>query len=286
MFIWLDIKFDSLMEIGVYYIMDVKIKKYSIISLVGVFILYIIPFFIGQFKYLISETGYELFKQVITSKGFIISFINTVQFNLIFLPILIILGFLLAYLTDYYDLSIFIQISLIIPIIIPAVSVASFFRKIYLHIPHNKIGSFIILGLIFFWSSLGYVYLIYIISLTNRDKSVEEAASLDGASFFRVFFKITMPLQTNITVFAIIVSLYNSLRIFKYTYVIFGEYPNHYIFMMQNYLYLKLRKLELCELMILADIFLIIIILIIVLVICYQERFKRIINGKVRIKNE
>lgn len=251
--------------------------KYICISFIGVMILYIIPFIIGQAHSFSSTNfnGVDIFIGLFTNKGFMTAFNNTVLFTIIFVPSVVIIGFVLAYLTDYYQLPLYMQISIVFPAIVPAVSIAGFFREISSLLPLNRLGGFISLGSLFLWSSAGYSYVIYLISLKKRDKTIEEAAFLDGAGLFKVIRKITIPLQANISVFVIIVSLYNALRVFKYTYAIFGEFPDHNMFMIQNYLYLNLKKLDLQKLMGAADILLMIIAIFLIGVISYGEYHKK-----------
>ena len=246
-----------------------RLTRYALLSLAGVAIIYIIPFIIAQGSFDVSllepSTG------IFTNQGFIVSFKNTIAFMLIFVPIVVILGFVLAYITEYMKLGFLVQIAIILPIAIPVLSVSGFFRDIIC----IYINGLIIVGLIYIWSCLGYTYLIFLISLKNRDKSIEEAAYLDGTGTFKTLFKIIIPLHTEALVLSIVISIYNSLKIFKQTYAIFGEYPNYDMFMVQNYLYLKLKKLNLEDLIVSADIFLIFIFVVLILILIFGVHQKK-----------
>lgn len=190
-------------------------------------------------------------------------------------PIVVILGFLLAYITEYFNLSFIVQIAIILPIAIPILSVSGFFRDISYSFLGDYLKGLSIVGLIYVWSCLGFSYLIFLVSLKNRNKAIEEAAYIDGAGTFKTLFKIIIPLHSEALVLSTVISLYNSLKIFKQTYAVFGEYPHYDMFMMQNFLYLKLKRLNLEDLMVSADIFLIFILLILMLILAlgaYQKR--------------
>lgn len=242
--------------------------KYSLISLIGVAIIYIIPFIIAQFNFnpelLNFKTG------IFSSKAFIISAGNTIMFMAVFVPIIVILGFVLAYLTEYMKFGLATKAAIILPITVPVLSIAGFFRD-------NMDGIFkmlsggIVVGIIFLWSCLGFTYLIFLVSLSNRNKSIEEAAYLDGAGTMRTIFKIIIPSHTEALILSIIISIYNSLKIFKQTYAMFGEYPNYDMFMMQNYLYLKLKRMDLESLIVSADIFLIFIFCVLIAVLAFGK---------------
>lgn len=251
-----------------------RLTRYALLSLIGVAILYIIPFIIAQdsfdFSLLDTQAG------IWTNQGFIVSFKNTLMFMVIYIPIVVILGFLLAYATEYIKLSFAVQVAIILPIAVPILSVAGFFRDLLSISSFSKIFSGLsMVGLIYIWSCLGFTYLIFLISLKNRNKSIEEAAYLDGAGTLRTLFKIIIPLHSEAMTLSIILSIYNSLKIFKQTYAVFGEYPNYDMFMMQNFLYLKLKKLSLEDLIVSADIFLLFIFIVLMLVLAFGMYQKR-----------
>lgn len=250
-----------------------RLTRYALLSLTGVAILYIVPFIFAQSNFDLSlldpVTG------IFNNEGFNVSFKNTIVFMAIYVPILVILGFLLAYATEYLRLSYLVQIAIILPIAIPILSVAGFFRDLSYSVLGNFFNGLTIVGLIYIWSCLGFTYLIFLISLKNRNKSIEEAAYLDGSGALRTLFKIIIPLHSEALVLSIVISIYNSLKIFKQTYAIFGEYPNYDMFMIQNFLYLKLKKLSLEDLIVSADIFLIFIFVVLMLILAFGKYQKR-----------
>lgn len=249
------------------------IVKYVLLSAAGVAILYIVPFIIAQ-KY-ISGIGQAGAAAILSSTGFTISFKNTVVFMAAFVPASVILGFLLAFATEYMHLSFWVQAAVILPITVPAVSVAGFFRETVGRILELYGGGIYVIGIIFLWGSIGYAYIIYLISLRNRDRTIEEAAFLDGAGTVRTLFTIVMPMHTEALVLSTVISIYNSLKIFRFTYAMYGEYPDYRIFMMQNFLHIKLKELSLDTLMVSADVFLMFILIILLLVLGAGRLSKR-----------
>ncbi|QSX05883.1 sugar ABC transporter permease [Sedimentibacter sp. zth1] len=253
-----------------------RLVKYSFLSIIGVFVLFIIPFILLQLQFDVSLLSKE---GILADQSFIIAVKNTLAFMLVFIPIVVILGFVLAYLTEYYKFSMIVQMIIILPIVLPALSVSGFFKEIMYTFFYQKLGSIGFLGVIFIWASTGYAYLIMLISLKSRNVSIEQAALLDGASQFKVLFKIILPLHSNALVLSIILSIYNSLRIFKYTYAIFGEIPKLELLTIQNYLYIKLKKFHPDVLVVSADIFLIIILVMLLVVISWgNHRNKKLIK--------
>jgi galactose mutarotase-like enzyme len=65
------------------------------------------------------------------------------------------------------------------------------------------------------WSSLGYVMIIYMAAIENVPKSLYEAATIDGASSFTQFIKITVPLISPTTFYLVIVRMIAVFKIFS-----------------------------------------------------------------------
>lgn len=252
---------------------DIKLIKYILLSLLGVITLFVVPFMIAQ-KY-IFNSGLITFSNIFNNTGFIISFKNTFIFMAIFVTLVVILGFVLAFMTEYLKLSFWVKASVILPITMPAVSVAGFFREISKLELLKNINGLYVVGLIFLWSTIGYTYIIFLISFKNRDKTVEEAAYLDGAGTFRTLFTIIIPLHVEAMILSVIISIYNSLKIFKMTYAIYGEFPDYRMFMMQNFLHIKLKELDLRTLMTAADLLLIFILALLVVVLVTGKQHKK-----------
>ena len=69
--------------------------------------------------------------------------------------------------------------------------------------------------LLVIWSSLGYVLIIYMAAIENVPRTLYEAATIDGASTFTQFMKITVPLISPTTFYLIIVRMIAVFKIFS-----------------------------------------------------------------------
>lgn len=252
---------------------NTKLLRYALLSLAGVFLLFIIPFMIVQgdvtLDLIFGDTS--LFKD----EAFMISLKNSIIFMIIFIPIVVILGYVMAYFTEHYNLGLWFQFAVILPIVTPALGVSGFFKEIIYKKLSGNVSDIFIVGIIFVWATVGYAYLAILISLKNRDKKIEEAAYLDGASTVKILRSMILPMHIEALVLATILSLYNCLKLFRYTYAIFGEIPDLSIFQTQNYLYIKLKKFETGSLVVGADIFLVIILLFLLFVVGFGEYRKK-----------
>jgi multiple sugar transport system permease protein len=75
------------------------------------------------------------------------------------------------------------------------------------------------------WKNVGFYMVIYLAGLQTIPKEFYEAATLDGASSWRRFRRITLPLLTNTTMFVTIIALIASFQAFDQIYVMTGGGP-------------------------------------------------------------
>jgi multiple sugar transport system permease protein len=64
------------------------------------------------------------------------------------------------------------------------------------------------------WRDIGYFMVIFLAGLQNIDRSLYEAASIDGASKWQQFRNITFPLLSPVTFFLLIISMISSFKVF------------------------------------------------------------------------
>ena len=64
------------------------------------------------------------------------------------------------------------------------------------------------------WRYTGYYMIFFLSALQNIDKSVYEAAKMDGCNFFQSFFRITLPLLKPIVFLTSIMALTSTLQLF------------------------------------------------------------------------
>ncbi len=91
--------------------------------------------------------------------------------------------------------------------------------------------------LIMAWAYSGIAMLFYLASFMNIDKSIIEAAYMDGASYFRVFRKILVPNSMNGFIVSTALLFLFSFRIFTLPYIISGGPSNYYAQTLLTYQY-------------------------------------------------
>lgn len=76
------------------------------------------------------------------------------------------------------------------------------------------------------WKDLGFVMVILLAGLQAIPGDVLEAASVDGASGWRRFWHITLPLLSPSTFFVVVISLINGFQVFDQVFVMTGGGPD------------------------------------------------------------
>lgn len=232
---------------------QLKAMIYILPSLIGFTILYLMPFLWG-IKYSFSKSGFDStfvgfanYSDVLDSAAFRIALKNTVMFMGTAIPLIMLLSFLLA--LAIYELKPpkFVYLFMVLPIAIPSAAAVGFFRRLIGAGAFSLMNSdYAMIGviLIFIWKNTGFNLIINMAGLLQIDTSVIEASKIDGATYFQRLRHVIMPMCTPTTVFAGIVTIINSFKVFKDVYVLQGSYPNPSIYMLQHYMNNKFADLQ------------------------------------------
>ena len=65
------------------------------------------------------------------------------------------------------------------------------------------------------WLYVGFNMIYFLAALQGVDKSLEEAARVDGANRFQVFWHVTLPAMRHVVVFVVVTSLIGSFQLFE-----------------------------------------------------------------------
>jgi multiple sugar transport system permease protein/cellobiose transport system permease protein len=97
---------------------------------------------------------------------------------------------------------------------------AGLLREKYYWLEHVWSARTIVI-LMIIWRNLGYYMTIYLSGMTAISAEVYEAAKIDGASKIQIFFKITIPLLKNTTLFLALTSVIGGLQMFDEPYQLY-----------------------------------------------------------------
>ena len=134
--------------------------------------------------------------------------------------------------------------------------------------------------LLFLWKNLGFCVVIFLAALQAIPVSLYEYATLEGASFPRQAFKITLPLIVPSAFLVFILCWVNAFRIFKEVYFIGGAYPDEPIYTLQNYMNNMYSKLNYQNVTTAAYIFAVIVFVLFGLLFLSQRRALKRLGGE------
>lgn len=226
-------------------------------SLAGLLVFYIIPFF-SSFYYAVTDTvggftGLANFSSTLGSSSFLRAVGNTVFFMLICVPLNMIVPFLIASMLNKRPrhknlFSLFFML----PLVIPSGATVYFWRVIFgengvansllLNIgqaPLNWFQSpsaFAVIIVAFLFKNIGFNMVLFLAGLEYIPKDYYESASVEGAGRFTMLRKITLVYLMPTSFLVFLMSIINSFKIFREIFLLFGNYPNESIYMLQHYM--------------------------------------------------
>jgi multiple sugar transport system permease protein len=207
-------------------------------SLAGFMAFFVAPFF-GSFYYAFIENAFskkfvwfDNFKALLSNEYFRLAMLNTLKFTLIAVPLIMIFSLVIAILISQYALKIsIVQSAFFLPVLLPSASFMMFWQAYF-----NDFQPFNSLVLFYIWKYAGLNIMLILTALCTIPKEVIESAEIDGAGIFRKVRSVLLPMISPTLFFTFILSIVNSLKIFRESYLLYGAYPDESIYMMQNYL--------------------------------------------------
>ena len=87
---------------------------------------------------------------------------------------------------------------------------------------------------IFIWKNMGFILLLWLIGMRSVSASVVEAALMDGANGWNLFFRIILPQLRATADTALIFLLLRVGQIFREAYIMEGDYPPEGMYLMEH----------------------------------------------------
>lgn len=89
------------------------------------------------------------------------------------------------------------------------------------------------------WKGFGYYMVLYLAGLQSIDRTYEEAALIDGAGRWTVFWKITLPLLRPVILLCSLLSTISAIKVFEEIFVMTGGGPAGSTYTALYYIYSK-----------------------------------------------
>lgn len=182
--------------------------------------------------------GFDNFIDIFSDEYSMKSILNTFRFAILYVPIVIVISLFLAAILDMKLKFVQVYRSLIfIPVLLSWVVVSLLWMWLFnadnglINYLLSLLGikgpawlldkNYAMIAIIIasLWKDMGYFAIIFLSGLQNISDEFYESASIDGASSFRKFINITLPLLSPTFFFVTIVLTINSLQVFDQMYV-------------------------------------------------------------------
>lgn len=232
-------------------------------GLLGFGLWYLVPFVSSMVRSFLSDdaalrfVGLQNYIDICQNSYYTLSLRNTTLFLVEAIVLCLVLGFVLAGLLfrmerrDRASMP-FVAMVLLIPIFLPTAAVVPLWKNMFgtntwlvQHIPmRDSSWKYLMLMLIYVWKNVGAVNLLFLTGLNAIDRSVFDAARVDGAGRPKAMLRIALPLLRPVTLFGIIYLAMNGLRIFRESYLLCGKYPPKNLYFIQNYVNNHFSKLD------------------------------------------
>lgn len=201
--------------------------------------------------------GFQNYVKLLHDPTFITAVLNTLEFVLVGIPLDVALGLLIALGLNRgvgAFRSIF-RVGYYLPVITSIVAIAVVWRYLYdpdmglinnaLHVvglpgvnwlgnPNLAMPSIIVMTV---WHNVGGAMIIFLAGLQGIDKTLYEAAHIDGAGAFARFRSITLPMLQPTMLFVVVTTTIGFLQVFAEPFVMTGGGPLNRTFTVSMYLY-------------------------------------------------
>lgn len=163
---------------------------------------------------------------------------NTVVIVLLTISISVVFSMGIAHLMYSNQKLSFIGVPcLLLPMFIPSGAVAHIWRDIFQTSAFTtSLISYLAIVSMFVWKYAGASSVVMYYGLIRIEPETIEAASLDGVSMLARYWLVELPMIKRYIFMALILLTMYSFRLYKESYLLFGEYPNAEMYMLQHYM--------------------------------------------------
>lgn len=236
-------------------------------SLAGFLLFFIVPFGAVVYYSLIDNpvngnfVGTGNYKELWESDSFRKALINSLMFASVSVPVLLAASLLLALLLQgKLPFRQTFRTMFLLPLVVPVASVTLVWQALF----HwngglngileqwgldpvdwmNTRWALVVMLAVYVWKNAGYNFIVLLAGLANIPVEQYESASIDGAGAWRRFRHITWPGLMPASFFVIVMSIVQSFRVFRETYLVAGAYPHDVIYTLQHFMNNKFQSLD------------------------------------------
>lgn len=226
---------------------------------IGFALFYLIPFVIGVYYSFMNNpvesrfVGFANYRELLSSDSFRKAASNTLYFTGISVPAIVGLSLCIAMLLNRNLLvRNALRTAYVLPLVVPVASIVLIWQLLLdwngslnawvdifgfdrVDWMKTEAARYVVI-VVYLWKNIGYNIILFMAGLQQIPKDYYETAQMDGAGRFRQFGNITLVFLTPTLFFVVIMSVVNSFKVFRETYLITGDYPHDSIYMLQHYM--------------------------------------------------
>ncbi len=231
-------------------------------SLLGVLIFVMLPFldvFGRSFKTVVTSqfVGFQNYQTICANQAFLLAVKNTFRFTLVCIPLLVVIGLMLALPISKLKSMGTVKSLYLFPLAMPTATIVIvwkmvFYKQGFLNLLLTKLGegtglwgetyrdylgssaAFWVLVFSYIWKNTGYTIVLWLAGILSIPNELLEAARVDGASERQCFFKIILPNLKGSLYTIVILSFLNSFKIYREAYLVAGAYPQQDMYLLQH----------------------------------------------------
>lgn len=231
-------------------------------SFIGVIVFVILPF-IDVFKRSFTTAvtglfiGTQNFQTIFHNQAFLLAVKNTLRFTLVCIPLLVFIGFLIAWPLSKLKKAGLIKSVYLFPLAMPTATIVmvwkmTFYKEGFLNLFLTEIGkwtglwgeiqtdylgteaAFWVLVCSYIWKNTGYTVVLWLAGILGISTDLIDAAKVDGAGGLKRIWYIVLPNLKGSLYTIVILSFLNSFKIYREAYLVAGAYPHQSIYLLQH----------------------------------------------------
>ena len=205
----------------------------------------------GQFVW------FEIYKSIFPYQGFQLGVKNTLRFTLVCIPLLVVIGLMIAMPVSKLKSMGTIKSLYLFPLAMPTATIVIvwkmvFYKQGFLNLFLTKLGAwtglwgefhtdylgtgaaFWVLVFSYIWKNTGYTVVLWLAGILGIPNEYLEAARVDGATERQCFYRIILPNLKGSLYTIVILSFLNSFKIYREAYLVAGAYPQQDMYLLQH----------------------------------------------------
>ena len=202
-------------------------------------------------------TGVGNYRMIFENHAFLTAVKNTLRFTSVCIPLLVLIGFLIAMPLSKLKNAGLIKSVYLFPLAMPTATIVMvwkmvFYKQGFLNLFLSRMGewtglwgevhqdylgtgaAFWVLVCSYIWKNAGYTIVLWLAGILSIPRELLEAAKVDGAGELGQIRYVILPNLKGTLYTIVILSFLNSFKIYREAYLVAGAYPNESIYLLQH----------------------------------------------------